>query len=236
MELSDVLERVGAPAPLVIGVRERVLDLEQAWSECRRGEHRVWLAAVGGAPVEVIVECAAAVVLSVCERLGRSLERIAETAERAVSGDTEGLEEAIDACEALAQADPTTYREPAAAGLAQAARAGALVGHAALALAEGEARREAPRLERARRMAALLGAGADTTLPARAGPARLEPLSEPDPAQASFAFAVAAAADAVEASEAALRATTDPDAADWARAEVDALVRAALEEDEGEPS
>lgn len=231
MDLDEVLERVGAPRGLVERVRDASLDLDQAWDECTRGEDRVWLAACGGAPVAVVVQSAAEVVLETCEQLGRGTERIAEAAALAQRGDVEALEETVVACEAIAEADPATYREPVSAGLGHAARAGALVGHAALAKAEGDARREAPRLERARHMAAILGVGSHVTLPAKAGPARLEPVAEPDPAQASFAFAIAAAAEAIAECEAALRAM-DPHAAGEIGPWVDSIVRAALEEEE----
>lgn len=227
VELDEVLERVGAPGALVREVRERALDFAQAWDECADVTHRLWLAACGGAPVEVVVESACAVVLRVTERLGRRADFVAEAAERAARGDVTELSPALEACETWVEAAPATYRDPASASLWHAAKAASLVGHAALGLAEGEARREAPRLEQARRTAALLGAGSHITLPARAGPARLEPLAAPDPAQSSFAYAVAAAAEALVECVAALRALEQGGAIE---AEVDALVRGTLEE------
>lgn len=231
MEIYEVLRSVGGPADLADVLEDTALSFDEAWDGCRRGDHRVWLAACGGAPIEAVIEAAATAVLVLAEAL--EAEVVLETAQLAVAGAIDELPGAIAACEALAS-DPTGgYRDAQQPGLPHAARAAMLLAHAAEGLAEGEARREATRLDQAQRSAALLGAGSNITLPAQAGPARLSPsLAAGDPAQGSFVFAVAAAAEAVRECVAAQLAGRSPDADEVSAAEreVDASVRDAITE------
>lgn len=214
-----MLERVDAPDELVTSVRDTLADLDQAWEACDRGAHRVWLAAVAGAPIEVMIEAGAAAVTALLERLPEPPEAAVVALERAVGGATTvDLLAAAEACEALA--DAGSYRGTSAPARAAAARAAALVARAAEGLAAGEARREATRLEQAQRTGAFVGVGTHAVLPADPGPARLDVAHGPaDPAQGTFLYAVAAVAEAVAEVAAALG---DEPA-------TDALVRAALE-------
>ncbi len=225
VELHDILGRAGAPQELVRLVRDGRLDFDGAWLRCERGDHRIWLAACGGATVEALVEAAGAAVLVVCERYDRASDAVARTVELAVSGAIDADDASVGTCDAIAGGDLGTYREAMYPGLPHAARAATLVIRAAQGLREGEARREAARLLRARQTAAILGAGAHITLPADPGPARLHPaLAAHDPAQGAFLFAVAAAAEALVECAAA-RAAEDLDA----DLELDDVVRTVLE-------
>lgn len=225
LELHDILGRTGAPPELVAAVRERGLELDEAWKRCARGDHRMWLAACGGASIEALVEAAAAAVLVVCERYDRASDPVARTVELAVSGAIDADDASIAACDAIAGGALGTYRQATYPGLGHAARAAALVVRAAQGLREGEARREAARLLRARQTAAILGAGTHITLPADPGPARLHPvLAAHDPAQGAFVFAVAAAAEALVECAAA----TQAEGIDSER-ELDEAVRSVIE-------
>ncbi len=188
----------------------------------------MWLAACGGVPIERVVEAAGAAVLVVCERYGSIADPVVRTVELAVSGALESEDGSVEACRAISNGDLGTYREANYPGLPSAARAATLVLHAAQGLIEGEARREAARLHRARQTAAILGAGAHITLPAPVGPARLYPeLAAHDPAQGAFLFAVAAAAEAVVE----CGATTLAEGLD-AEDELDEVVRTVVEHGE----
>jgi hypothetical protein len=198
MELHDILREIGAPDELSADVEEQESSFEEAWERCGRGDHRVWLAAAGGVPVELLIEAAAGAVLVTGEKLGEAAEVVLEAAELAVSRSVDELPEAIAACESVAGGGVGSYRGAHLLGLPHAARAAILVAHSAQGLTEGETRREAVRLDQAQRSAAMLGVGSSITLPAQAGPARLQSmLAARDPAQGSFLFAVAAAAEAV---------------------------------------
>lgn len=230
MELYEALRSIGAPAELASTIEDEA-TLEDVWAACERGDHRLWLAACGGAPIELLIEAAAVAVFVVAEEL--DADAILETTELAVAGALDELPAAIAACEALVSDAAGGYRDAQKPGLPHAARAAMLLAHAAQGLSEGEARREAERLDRAQRSAALLGAGSSITLPAHAGPARLSPdRAAHDPAQGSFAFAVAAAAEAITECVAARLAGSDPDAEARAAVEreLDTVVHEALTE------
>lgn len=227
MELADVLARLDAPEALVRRVAE--LTFDEAWEACEWGEHRVWLAAGAGAPIEALVEAAATAALVVLERLGDPSPALARAAELAVAGASVfELSRAAARCEQIAEAAQGTYRIAPGKALPPAARAAALVARAAEGLAEGEARREAVRLERARASGALLGAGMHAFLPAGEGPARIHLATvDSDPAQSAFLFAVAACAESLFESESALHALRDP----LAPSDLDAIVRGVLEDE-----
>lgn len=227
MELGDVLARLEAPEALVRQVAG--LSFEEAWDECVRAGHRIWLAACAGAAIEALVEAAATAVLVVLERLGDPSPALARAAELAVAGGSVSeLSRAAARCEQIAEAAQGTYRIAPGVAVPHAARAAALVARAAEGLTEGEARREAVRLERARARGALLGAGMHAFLPAGEGPARIHlPTVDADPAQSAFLFAVAACAESLFESEAALHALRGP----LAPSDLDAIVRGALEDE-----
>jgi hypothetical protein len=234
MELHEILERADAPSALVRWVRESLADLDQAWERCARPDHRIWLAAVAGAPIEALIEAAAAVVTRRLEGEARPPEAVLRALELALGGGSgPELLEAAEACEAVAGGGVGSYRDAEPPRHAPLARAAALVAGAAEGLSTGEARREAARLEQARQTGAFVGVGTQIALPARAGPARLDVLAAGrDPAQGVFLFAVAAAAEAaLEAS--ALEGATPADAAasEALVRELDALVRDVLESD-----
>jgi len=232
MTLDELLARAEAPAELVSWVRARGPELEQVWDALERGDHRVWVAACAGAPIEALVEGAAAAVLHAVGGLGPDAEPLALTVEDAVAGaDSQDLLRAAERCEALAEGGLDSYRRPISPGHRAGARAAALVARAAEALAAGEAHLEAVRLDQARATSAYLGVGIQTALPAPAGAPRLDVLGEPSPASDAFAFCVAACAEAVRE---AARATEDgADAPRAARATatgtIDAVVREAVE-------
>lgn len=227
MTLTELLESVDAPAELITRCREDAWELDDAWERIRRGDHRVWLAACTGAPIELLVEGAAAALFSVLDTFLAPPPMLARAAELAVAGATVAeLDGAAIACEALADEDRGSYRAPPEPGLAAACRAAALVVRAAEGLAMGEARREAVRLERARSVGARIGAGPAAVLPRADGPARLDVLAAAsDPAQGAFLFATAAAAEAVLACVEAASAG----GAEYEAARLDAIVREALE-------
>lgn len=197
MELHEALRAIGAPAEFADAVAADEVAFEDAWQRCQRADHRIWLAACGGAPIEVVIETAALVVMSAAEEL--DADAVVRAAELAVAGALDELPRAVEHCEQLASgAVSGGYREAQHPALPHLARAGMLLANAAQGLAEGEARREAERLERAHRTAVLLGAGTSITLPAPDEPARLHPmLAAHDPAQGAFLFAVAACAEAI---------------------------------------
>lgn len=225
MELADVLEAMDAPDALVDGVRRDALDLGEAWETCVEADHRVWLAASAGAPVEVLVEASASAVLVLLERLGDPSPVLADAAQLAVAGaSARELGLAAERCEEIAERG-AGYRDAAGLDLGHAARAAALVARAGEGLAQGEARREAVRLDRAQHMASMLGAAVHAVLPANADAARVDVNAiGRDPAQGAFVYAVAACAEALR-EVASLREVVDPD-------ELDAIVRSVLEEGE----
>lgn len=226
MRLADALERMDAPESLLQPVRELDLELDAAWERCARADHRVWLAAGAGAPVELLVEASAAAVLVLLERLGDPSDALSDAAELAAGGASiRDLARAAERCEQIAERGEASYRTAPGIGLVHAARAAALVARAAEGLGQGEARREAVRLERARHTGALLGAGAHAVLPARDEPARVNVHAlTSDPAQGAFVYAVAACAEALFEADA-VRDVLEP-------GELDAMVRSVLEEGE----
>lgn len=226
MELGDVLEAMDAPEALVRHVRELSLDLGEAWERCHRPEHRIWLAAVAGAPIEVLVEASAAAVLVLLERLGDPSETLAEAVELAAAGaGADELARAAERCEAIAERGASGYRDSLERKFEGAARAAAFVARAGEGLAQGEARSEADRLDKARHTAAMLGAAVHVVLPPPGEPARLNVFTlEQDPAQGAFLYAVAACAEAVA------RVAELPDA--LAPEALDDIVRSALEEND----
>ena len=56
MELHELLERVDAPDDLVVWARDAALEFDAVWATLTRGDHRLWVAACGGTPIEVLVE------------------------------------------------------------------------------------------------------------------------------------------------------------------------------------
>lgn len=230
MTLADALEAIGAPEALVQHVRAEELDVESAWDACDRGEYRVWIAAGLGAPIEALIEAAAAAVLVTLEQLGDPSPALADAVELAASRPSpRELAHAAEICEQIAEGIGAGYREPPPVAVVRTARASALVAHAAEGLAEGEARREAVRLERARTAGALLGAGAHAFLPAREDPPHLDlHRLAADPAQSAWLFAVAACAEALVEACAAL-ATVDEH---FDPGELDRVVRTVLEDGE----
>lgn len=229
MTLVEALESADAPDELKRWAADGALDLDTAWEDCRRGDHRLWLAACAGAPIDALIEAAAAVVYLADERAPESPETIGAALDLAIAGaDSAQLLAAAAACEHIADGGSADYRSPSGPGTEARARAAALVAHAAEALIAGEARHEAARLEQARATGAALGVGMQGAFPPDAGPARLNVIAAAaDPAQGSFLFAVAASAQAVaDVADALRRAGGDPDRIDR---ELDAVVRAVLD-------
>ena len=235
-DLGDMLARVDAPEPLVSRAQAEEWSFEAAWGECDRGDHRIWIAACGGAPIEVLLEAAAVTVLRALEGFSDGTETLLEAIEGAVAGEPpDVLIAAAEACETLADGGVGGYRAATAPGYGALARAAALVARAGEGLAAGEAAREAGRLDQASRAAAYLGVGQQIVLPAAAGPARLDVLAAAaDPAAGAFHFSVAALAEAVAEAGLALAAgASDPEGAiSEARARLDAIVRVAIEDRE----
>lgn len=224
MELHEILERLGAPGDLAGWVREGLTDLEQAWERCERPDHRIWLAACAGTPIEGLIEAAAAAVAWRVEELVDPAEPVLRALELSVNGaPAAALLEVAEACERVARGGVGTYRSTGSPEHASIAQAAGLVARAAEGLLAGEARQEAGRLEQARRTGALIGVGTQVALPARAGPARLDVLAAAhDPAHGMFLFAVAASAEAVAEMEAGRAASPDG-------RELDRLIRRTLE-------
>lgn len=198
MDLHEVLEVADAPDELVRWAREEGLEFEDAWTRCGRVDHRIWLAACGGIPIERVIEAAALAVFLAEERSSGSPGVIGDALDLAAGGATaDALVGAALACEQIAAGGMGDYRIPSGPGTVERARAAALIARAAEALLAGEARREANRLEHARATGANLGIGMQSVLPRAEGPARLDVLSAAaDPAQGAFLFCVAACAQA----------------------------------------
>jgi len=199
MELHELLELANAPDEIVRWAREDLLDFDTAWERCRRSDHRLWLAAVAGAPIEDVIDAAAAVVMTVEAQVGGVPAVVGDALTMAVEGARQRqLSAAAKACEHIADGGMADYRSGAGPSVEALASATALVVRAAEALMAGEARREAVRLEQARAVGANLGIGMQSVLPQGDGPARLSVLAAAsDPAQGSFLFCVAACAQAV---------------------------------------
>ena len=227
--LAELLTSIDAPEVLVTWVREGGWELAEAWERTPEPSHRLWLAGCAGAPIERAVEAAAAAVFAAMERFSGLPEALASVVTLAVTGGTPAeLLAAAGACEDFASGRGS-YRDARSPGFAALCRASALVAHAAEGLASGEARREAVRLDRAREVGRVIGAGAQIGLPSPDGLARLDVLAAAsDPAQGAFLFAIAAAAEAVrEAGEALEEGGAEPAAV---RALLEPAVRAALAE------
>lgn len=228
MELEETLASADAPDELTRWATRRHLDFDQAWDLCERGDHRIWLAACGGAPIQALIEAAAATVYVAEERSTGSPAAIADALDLAVVGaEPDELLRAAEVCEHIAQGGSAGYRDISGPGTAARARAAALVVRAAEALVAGNARREASRLEHARAIGAVLGVGMQAALPRRDGPARLNVVAAAgDPAQGTFLFAVAASAQAVaDVLESLERSGADRDSVGR---ELDAIVRGAM--------
>lgn len=228
MDLFERLETADAPPELVREVRDGDLDLEAAWERCARPDHRVWLAACAGVPIERVIEASALSVYLAEERSPGALAAVGEALDLAVSGGAaDALVHAATACERIAAGGVGDYRSPTGPGTAERARAAALVARAAEALIAGEARREAARLEQARSAGAMLGIGMQAVLRPEDGDTRLDPVAAAaDPAQGMFLYCIAACAQATrECVEALAREGAPRDAA---LRDVDAAVREAL--------
>ncbi len=199
MDLHELLDAADAPDDLVAWAREEDLDFEGAWVACARGDHRLWLAACGGAPIERVIEAAAAALFAVEASVAATSTMIDEALTLAISGGgAVELLTAAEACERIADGGMADYRREAGPDLEALARSSALIARAAEALIAGDARREAVRLEQARAAGANLGIGMQSVLPRGEGPARLDILAAAaDPAQGSFLFCVAACAEAL---------------------------------------
>ncbi|MEC7524975.1 MAG: hypothetical protein VYE22_34155 [Myxococcota bacterium] len=236
MELHALLESADAPDALVAEVKEAELEFDAAWARVARADHRLWLAAVGGTPVEVLVEATAAAVLTAVDTFTEAPEPVVRALELSVGGaEPAELLAAAEACEAVAVSGfgAGGYRSAAEPGSAEAARAAALVARGAEGLAAGEAQREALRLDQARARSAYLGVGVQVALSSPEGPARLDVLAAAgDPAQGAFLFVVAACAEAVRESARAVAAGNPrADAAEASALEdLDRVVRRAIEE------
>lgn len=229
MEMHEILRRIDAPDELSEWVERELLDFDQAWEGCRRGDHRIWLAACGGAPIEELIEAAAAALLEVEAGFTQTAGPVVSAIESAVAGgDPEALLAAAEACERISEAGIGGYRASLAPGYEAIARGGALLARAAEGLVAGAAAREAGRLEEARHRSSMLGVGSHAALPAAEGPPRLDVMrAAADPAQGVFLFCVAAAAQAVLEAEDAATSRGQP-LAD-ARRTCDALARQSLE-------
>ncbi|MFK7989776.1 MAG: hypothetical protein AB8I08_27405 [Sandaracinaceae bacterium] len=213
MTLEELLDEIDAPELLVLRAREEDWDVDDAWGRTMPAAHRMWLAACSGAPIEALIEAAASAVWTASEEFKDVPEMLAATVSLAVEGAPSArLLEAATACEQLAGTG-ASYRSARSPGFEALVRAAALVAHAAEGLTTGKARREAARLEQARRTGALIGAGAHVALPTAEGPPRLNvPAAGSDPAQGAFLFASAAAAESVrECADALEQAGSDPD-------------------------
>jgi hypothetical protein len=224
VELNDLLARIGAPDDLIREVERELLDLEQAWEEVRAPAERVWLAAVAGAPLVILLEALGDLVEAGRQELAGDTSTLAAALSRAL-GDApaEACAEAAAVCEELAARPPSGYREQGASARAYraAARAAAGLARAAEGLRIAEAQREATRLDAARSAGALVGVAAHAVLPPEAGPLRLSPLaSAEDPAHGMLLYAVASLAEAAGAAGA-----SDPES-------FDAALRELLEEGE----
>lgn len=234
MELIELLEEIDAPDDVTAWIREADLDFEEAWQTCRRGDHRIWICACAGVPIESLVEAAAAVVLTAADTFPDVAEPLTRAVTLAVEGaSSSALIAAAEACEQLADGGVGGYRRPLPPGHGSAARAAGLVARAAEGLAAGEARREAVRLEQSRATGALIGVGNQIVLPRSDGQARLQVMAAAsDPAQGAFLFSVAAAAEAVaECAHAVAQGSPRPAEAEAsAREDLDAVVREALED------
>ena len=236
MELHELLERVDAPDDLVVWARDAALEFDAVWATLTRGDHRLWVAACGGTPIEVLVEAAAAAVLTAVDTFTEAPEPVVHALELAVGGGSAvELLEAAEACEQVAVSGfgRGGYRSAAGPGSAEASRAAALVARAAEGLIAGEAQREGVRLEQARARGAYLGVGAQAALSSPEGPPRLDVMAAAsDPAQGAFLFAVAACAEALaESARAVAEGNPDTAAAEQsARRDLDRVVRRTIEE------
>lgn len=229
MELYELLGLADAPEELESWAKGLQLDFDAAWVECGRGDHRVWVAACGGSPLEEVVEAGAACVLHVEEMCPDAPSTIGDAAELAVAGaDQEELLAAAERCERLAREPSTGYRSAAGPGLGGRARAAALVARAAEALSAGEAQREAGRLQHAQAVSAALGVGVQTVLPPDEGPTRLDLIAGASRAShGTLLFVVAAVAAALGELEDAV--ATLEDSREVARRAIDQIAKESFE-------
>ncbi|MCC6874600.1 MAG: hypothetical protein IT378_09875 [Sandaracinaceae bacterium] len=213
IDLRSRLEEIGAPDALVRSTGETSEHEDETlggiWDRCRRGDHRLWLAAVAGVPVERIVEAAGSAILFAAT--GREgAEALAGAIERALGSDSpeECLARAAR-CEELAERGPGGYRSGPSAGFAALARGAGLVARACEGLIAAEAALSATRRERARRSATLLGAGEQALLGPDPGPAAVLAAPPAHPARHLLCFTVAACAQAVDEACASISAPED---------------------------
>jgi hypothetical protein len=195
-ELVGLLEEADAPESVLAWAAPHG-SLEDAWNACARPDHRCWLAAVAGAPMERIVDAAATAFFSVAE--GRDDLASLTQALEAVVAEDDGptCVELAETCEAQAERGPAGYRSaPASAAYAGAARAAALVCRAREAMLSAELSLEGARLDRARNTSVLLGGGVHAFLPANAGPVRLSDVPKAHAVHGALLFVVAACAEA----------------------------------------
>lgn len=206
MELHQILRRVDAPEALAAWAESELLDLEQAWDRCNRGDHRIWLAACGGMPIEKLIDAAAEVLLVVAEELDVSIDRVASTIEAASIGDSsEALLEMAEDCDRIAQEGAGGYREGKSDENASVARGAASLARAAEGLVAGAAVRDASRVDEARGRSVMLGVGIQSMLPRDVGVPRLDVSGDGQgPAQGIFLFCVAACSEAVSEAQVAV--------------------------------
>ena len=226
MDLAEILEEIDAPEEIGAWVASGGFDIDGAWDNCERAEHRVWIGACAGFPIQELIDAAAATAWSAIDQLAGLDARIGNAFELAVSGaPTDELVRTAAFCREWAEG-AGTYRKPRSPAAPYLASAAALVLEAAEGLAIGEARREAVRLERSRQTGVLIGVGTQIVLPPREGPAQLNVIAAAtDPAHGIFLFAIAAIAEALRECTNALEQQGRGDGA----AAIDAVFRATLE-------
>lgn len=231
MELGELLVIGGAPESLTDWARD-CDELEEAWDLCDRADHRIWLAAVGGASLDVLVEAAARAVLEVIDTLPEGRDPLYAAVEAAISGfDIEECRTLAETCEALVEAS-AGYRVPAASRFDHAARAAALLARAAEAAQIAAAVAERSRLDQASYRSALVGLGTVGIMPTDPDPVRFDPTRPTaDPVQTVVLETIRAAADAVQEAASALAPSTgEAPSLDDAHGTLDHILRESLEE------
>lgn len=205
MDLTTALERVDAP--------EELLDWHDrhrgtAWQDCPRPDWLLWIGACSGTPVAPLLEAASECVRRAVEAMPGGTTpllqalQVARRTWHTEAPEPQASQSCVAAarrCDAALRSYPETYRSTMLAGYPAAARAAGWLARAAEGWATAEARAEAERIEEGRSRALTLGAHPDIMVPARSGPAVLDPEAPPgDPVQEELTYAIAAGAEAVD--------------------------------------
>ena len=214
MDLPDALRLAEAPEALIEWAPS---DAREAFERCGSGPWLIWIAGSSGFPLDVLLRCVMSLVDDVVDELdedteGRDLILDAlDLAEDCLDGEASGEEclEVAEECELVAEEPPATYRESVPPGFVDLCRASAWIARAAEGFESSRRRLEAPRLEHAQHMGALLGAGSHVFVPAERKVAVNAAELPENETQAALLFVVAALAEAVRHGESARRELHD---------------------------